>query len=258
MLLRRVMEHVKTQNWTAVCLDFFIVVAGVFVGLQVSNLNEDRKARADERSALMRLQIEAEQVVTYWQEEVHFSRRINENRRVFLEVLEAGIMRSTQQGAVDDAILRMAHYAEFNPPQTVYDELISSGGLALISDLSARNAVSSYAAELNFIEGQLPQFRSSIAVFYRAYEGRIISTYAPERLSLRRFEYNIEELAADRQFASDMVDLTRNQLQFHNYRKRTLQAAIAMCEAVSLALSMVCSTGEIDFEDAAEKDGVNR
>ena len=30
MLLRRVIEHVKAQNWTAVALDFVIVVVGVF------------------------------------------------------------------------------------------------------------------------------------------------------------------------------------------------------------------------------------
>lgn len=44
MLLRRVIEHVKAQNWFAVALDFVIVVAGVFIGIQVSNLNA---ARAD-------------------------------------------------------------------------------------------------------------------------------------------------------------------------------------------------------------------
>ncbi len=39
MLLRRVIEHVREQNWTAVGIDFVIVVAGVFVGIQVSNWN---------------------------------------------------------------------------------------------------------------------------------------------------------------------------------------------------------------------------
>jgi hypothetical protein len=34
MLLRRMIEHVKAQNWFAVGLDFFIVVTGVFIGLQ--------------------------------------------------------------------------------------------------------------------------------------------------------------------------------------------------------------------------------
>jgi hypothetical protein len=40
MLLRRITEHVKSQNWFAVCIDFCIVVIGVFIGIQVSNWNE--------------------------------------------------------------------------------------------------------------------------------------------------------------------------------------------------------------------------
>ena len=33
MILRRVTEHVKAQNWSAVALDFFIVVVGVGVAM---------------------------------------------------------------------------------------------------------------------------------------------------------------------------------------------------------------------------------
>jgi hypothetical protein len=40
VLLRRITEHVKGQNWTAIVLDFVIVVVGVFIGIQVSNWNE--------------------------------------------------------------------------------------------------------------------------------------------------------------------------------------------------------------------------
>ena len=36
MILRRVIEHVKPQNWTAVALDFLIEVTGVFIGIQVA------------------------------------------------------------------------------------------------------------------------------------------------------------------------------------------------------------------------------
>jgi len=45
MLLRRMIEHVRTQNWIAVFLDFVIVVVGVFIGIQVSNWNELRNER---------------------------------------------------------------------------------------------------------------------------------------------------------------------------------------------------------------------
>ena len=55
MLLRRVIEHVKTQNWTAVALDFVIVVMGVFIGIQVANWNETRLDRVRERALITRL-----------------------------------------------------------------------------------------------------------------------------------------------------------------------------------------------------------
>lgn len=42
MILRRLVDHVKSQHWTLVFLDFVIVVAGVFVGLQVNNWNQTR------------------------------------------------------------------------------------------------------------------------------------------------------------------------------------------------------------------------
>lgn len=37
MFLRRITQHVSQQNWTAVAIDFVIVVVGVFIGIQVSN-----------------------------------------------------------------------------------------------------------------------------------------------------------------------------------------------------------------------------
>ena len=46
MLLRRITQHVKEQNWFAVGIDFVIVVVGVFIGIQVANWNESRAERA--------------------------------------------------------------------------------------------------------------------------------------------------------------------------------------------------------------------
>ena len=45
MILRRVIQHVRKQEWTAIWIDLVIVVVGVFIGIQVSNWNA---ARADD------------------------------------------------------------------------------------------------------------------------------------------------------------------------------------------------------------------
>ncbi len=55
MLLRRIIEHVTAQNWTAIAIDFVIVVVGVFIGIQVSNWNEDRQGASRTQSYYHRL-----------------------------------------------------------------------------------------------------------------------------------------------------------------------------------------------------------
>jgi large-conductance mechanosensitive channel len=46
MLLRRVIQHVRQQEWIAIFIDFLIVVFGVFIGIQVANWNQ---AQTDKR-----------------------------------------------------------------------------------------------------------------------------------------------------------------------------------------------------------------
>ena len=55
MFLRKIAQHLKTQNWTAVGIELLIVIVGVFLGAQASNWNEERKGRAGEQVFLERL-----------------------------------------------------------------------------------------------------------------------------------------------------------------------------------------------------------
>ena len=45
MIVRRIREHVAHYNWFAVAIDLAIVVAGVFLGMQVNNWNQARLDR---------------------------------------------------------------------------------------------------------------------------------------------------------------------------------------------------------------------
>ncbi|MBC3764700.1 DUF6090 family protein [Neptunicella marina] len=55
MRLLRITHHIKQQNWLAVFLDFLIVVIGVFIGLQVSNWNQNRLEQQREEKLLQEL-----------------------------------------------------------------------------------------------------------------------------------------------------------------------------------------------------------
>lgn len=55
MLLRRLNQHIKNQNWFAVGLDLFIVILGVYIGLQVQQWSNDREREQREGKYLERL-----------------------------------------------------------------------------------------------------------------------------------------------------------------------------------------------------------
>lgn len=55
VLLRRLSKHIKDQNWFAVCIDFLIVVIGVFIGIQVANWNDLKGTQSELRASLDRL-----------------------------------------------------------------------------------------------------------------------------------------------------------------------------------------------------------
>lgn len=59
MRLRSISNKLKEQNWFAVLLNLFIVVLGVFLGVQMGNVNQHRQDQRDYRAALERLSVEA-------------------------------------------------------------------------------------------------------------------------------------------------------------------------------------------------------
>ena len=70
MLLRRLTDHVSEQNWTAVALDFGIVLVGVLLAFQINAWNENRMERAEQKAALERLLSESEEAITYLQRSI--------------------------------------------------------------------------------------------------------------------------------------------------------------------------------------------
>jgi len=75
MLLRSLTKHVKDQNWFAVFLDFFIVIAGILIAFQISNWNETRSNTVGLMGSLERLDKEVshnidllEKVLTYYED----------------------------------------------------------------------------------------------------------------------------------------------------------------------------------------------
>ena len=140
MLLRRVIEHVNAQNWTAVALDFVIVVVGVFIGLQAANWNDAR--RDQERQELVQKRLESDFLLI--KKELNESAASHEEVIVSLHTLQGAIRRGeaapNEDTAIKIALNRGFSYPQFAQRSGTFIELLSSGRLDLIDDEHTRIA----------------------------------------------------------------------------------------------------------------------
>lgn len=143
MILRRVIAHLRKQEWTAIFIDLVIVVFGVFIGIQVANWNEARHAQIAESALLGRLEIEF--------------RSIEPDLAQWVQQMEA---TTASTAAVVDALRRdrppenplefRRRLARANFLRTVpaisanYVALVSSGDIAAIEDEELRIALIRY------------------------------------------------------------------------------------------------------------------
>lgn len=135
MLLRRIKAHIEKENWFAVFVDFLIVVAGVFIGIQVANWNETRHSAH-----------EAEIFRTNLITDLQNDRDVYALRKKFyFEIKQAIIdVDKTLQNDLPDSIdsqwsfIRNVDKAggmwPFQPSAQVYNQLLNAGKLDLVSD----------------------------------------------------------------------------------------------------------------------------
>lgn len=145
MLLRRVIEHVKTQNWTAVAIDFLIVVVGVFVGLQVTNWNDARRERQLEQVYLQRLHDEAKSGVDGFFGFVERALAPKfEAYQATVELLSDAEGEGALSVAHCDAIGNMHDFIAMPFQFPSLAEMAASGRLGLIRDAGLRQALTQY------------------------------------------------------------------------------------------------------------------
>ena len=149
MLLRRITQHVKDQNWTAVALDFAIVVIGVFLGLQFANWNTARLEAREEQQILIRLQAELETAI-----EVQVAYRsyadqrlddLSSARLVLLGLDERTELTASECEAVAESYLPLTPFTII--PSV--EELSTSGKLALIEDARVIAAIAALSAQID-------------------------------------------------------------------------------------------------------------
>ena len=212
MLLRRITEHVKVQNWFAVFLDFVIVVFGVFIGIQVANWNEARAENELAERYIVQLVSDLQSDIA----DIETGYRTAEWRLAALTALleKAGVplvdksnnpeveLTTTRPPVENDSITYLMNAASYvrvlDNDSPAYASLVNSGNARLIGKVKPWPCTQSYQAqyqEVLLFEERMLLFRTEL-IRNEHDAGVSFAGHLPEEDTLDRIRNNTPLAAA--------------------------------------------------------------
>jgi hypothetical protein len=134
MLLRRVIDHVRDQNWFAVFLDFVIVVVGVFIGIQVANWNGERLDQQEEEVLIGRLRADFERIEEDADRSLVFHERMTSNLRTVVRSLPSDALKDEDARVFEQALVFGITFQTSADHSGTFTELMSSGRANILRD----------------------------------------------------------------------------------------------------------------------------
>jgi len=145
-MIKRLAANARRQDWFAVIVELIVVVLGIFVGLQVTDWNENRKAArlSDEYRASLVADLTADQVTA-------------EKRTAYFEVAQAYGTQAlayldspTPRLSTEDAAALVTAFMlastvwDYRQPRSTFEDLKATGNLALLGEMGLRIDLAAY------------------------------------------------------------------------------------------------------------------
>lgn len=164
MILRRMAQSIRKQDWFAVAIEFLIVVTGIFVGLQVTEWNEQRQIRERELNYLERL---AEDLASMQAEFAEIMERGGGRNLATMRAFRALEACDAALAEPDDFQVAFAGYQNQRTAviiERTYQEMVASGALAAMADQRLSGEIASLFGALVNYKGFVENVRISLPV----------------------------------------------------------------------------------------------
>lgn len=136
MIIRRLAQRIRQQDWVAIGVELVVVVLGVFIGLQASNWNEERGTSAKAQVFTERLKADLLAEAWGYEMQIGYHSDVLANAEKTADALDG--VTSLADEALLVAAYRATQYNSNTRRRATYDELTSTGEMGLIRDDALR------------------------------------------------------------------------------------------------------------------------
>jgi hypothetical protein len=141
VILRRLTDALRSQDWVTVSVELLIVVLGVFLGLQVNDWNESRIENRQSEEYTSRLVADLRIEAWNYDVMIGYLDEVRSNADRALAVLEGSAEASNEQLLV--YAYRATQFSDSVRRRATFDELTSTGKIGLIRDPFLRDLAAS-------------------------------------------------------------------------------------------------------------------
>src|SRR5215207_7388482 len=129
-MLNRIARYLSEQHWNAIAIEFVIVTAGVLMGIQVSNWNDDRldRARTDQQLASFHTELEGNLATVR-----RYQRGVEAQLRDVLALERAFDGNDTSKADTDQKLMNVFRVSSMILETSAYDELNGTCSLRYVA-----------------------------------------------------------------------------------------------------------------------------
>lgn len=230
MILRRLAESIRAQNWFTVLLEVLIVVIGIFVGLQVDDWNRARIQQDEESEYLARLADDLRESIEGTKFDIDWMSKTARLGNNVMQSLEACDLPKEQEDDFATGLYRIGKVVPFYLVRGTLDELKSTGKLATFSNTKLKrkinDAIQEYEAHRDIVIDLRGRMAPQISYIDSRVGTRITGPIGGlSKVSIDKQIGDFEELCKDRRFLLAVTAAT-------NYSWNQIERSLAILKIV--------------------------
>ena len=150
MILTRIRERVRAQDWFAVTVELLIVVLGVFFGIQVANWNTERVERETGRVYRQRILDDLNSNAADIEMRVRYYHQVRAHALAALAVVRAPDRPAGEQFLID--LYEATQVVPRVLKRNTWEEVLSTGAMNVIGSPGRREMISNYYQSADTVE----------------------------------------------------------------------------------------------------------
>lgn len=141
MRYRKILGHIKEQNWVAIVVDLLIVIVGVVIAMELSNWQHRLKDKEDQKHYLLALQDDISASLERIDKALKENAAVIEHQSNALGILEGETLTDDNRADFEAGLWTLGMYSFPELAWSNYEEMKGSGMLRKLESRELRSKI---------------------------------------------------------------------------------------------------------------------